>query len=267
MVKVRCLLNSRNFIFLAVLSAYSDNLGTSEKEKTPIFTFENPTGFVGKNNNIFHFCFYGNSGVGKTSIVREIQNDVFPNYITPTVEIDCYNIYYKIDKEIEIIFKIFDFCGANKFENKLQHNFKNKEIFFLFYDITDKSSFEGLKEKFQYIKTQVDANTEFVLVGNKIDLNEQRKVSKEEGEEFAQNNNMFFLEVSAKDSTGIFCEPKHFLPKEEQKTLEGIFLQFAINRITKKNDKGKKNEENGKKDTENNCLYAWCENCCKNFCK
>lgn len=52
-------------------------------------------------------------------------------------------------------------------------------------------------------KAQSPKTIFMVLVGNKFDLNENRKVSYEEGLELANNNNMLFFETSAKSSYNI----------------------------------------------------------------
>ena len=70
------------------------------------------------------------------------------------------------------------------------------------YAVDDKESFEKVNTYFQDFQSQ-NLKKEILLVGNKIDLDGSRKVSKEEGENYAKENKMAFLEVSAKMGTGI----------------------------------------------------------------
>ena len=67
----------------------------------------------------------------------------------------------------------------------------------LVYDITNKNSFEECKNYYKNeILNNCKNNIKVILVGNKIDLEKQRKVTKEEGIQFAEENNYYFRETS-----------------------------------------------------------------------
>ena len=70
------------------------------------------------------------------------------------------------------------------------------------YDITRRESFESLENWIKDTKA-VDSNMVIMLIGNKSDLGYRRRVTREEGEEFAKRHNLLFLETSAKEDKGI----------------------------------------------------------------
>lgn len=72
----------------------------------------------------------------------------------------------------------------------------------LFYDITDRITFENLQEWLKEIKNNAEENTVVMLIGNKYDLvannNSQRQVTTEEAIQFAKKYKLMFAETSAK---------------------------------------------------------------------
>jgi len=71
------------------------------------------------------------------------------------------------------------------------------------YDVTNKDSFDNVRQWMQEIDRFATENVNKLLIGNKCDLEEKREVSYEEGLELAKNFDVPFLEVSAKNSTNI----------------------------------------------------------------
>ena len=75
--------------------------------------------------------------------------------------------------------------------------FNNSACAIIVYDVTSESSFRATKEWIEECKKYTNNNIHLVLVGNKIDLVEQRKITMEEGKNFADENGMTFFETSA----------------------------------------------------------------------
>ena len=71
------------------------------------------------------------------------------------------------------------------------------------YDITDISSFESIPEIIESIKEEKAQNFPMILIGNKIDLKNDRIIESEEGEELAEKYGMDFIEVSNKEGINI----------------------------------------------------------------
>ena len=71
------------------------------------------------------------------------------------------------------------------------------------YDVTNKESFDNVRQWMQEIEKFAASSVDKLLVGNKCDLEEKREVAFDEGQELAKQFNVPFLEVSAKNSTNI----------------------------------------------------------------
>ncbi len=73
----------------------------------------------------------------------------------------------------------------------------------LVYDITDVESFEGINTWLVEIEKNAPKDVYKVLIGNKCDMENNRKVTVEQGKEFAEQHNMKFFETSAKESKNV----------------------------------------------------------------
>lgn len=71
------------------------------------------------------------------------------------------------------------------------------------YDITKRQSFEHVPRWLEELRGHADKNVVIMILGNKCDLETDREVSTEEGKDFAQQENLFFMETSALDATNV----------------------------------------------------------------
>ena len=118
----------------------------------------------------------------------------------------------------QVCLKLIDTAGQDFRYITFKYLIRNKiDCIVLGYDITDKRSFDSLSGWIEKIKeNSINTIKLIYLIGNKIDLEESRKVNKEEGQRFAKENNLRFFEVSCKTGEGI-----------------GVFLDDLKNEITK----------------------------------
>ena len=94
-------------------------------------------------------------------------------------------------------FKILDTAGEEDYQNMLDQWISLANGFLLVFAINDLETFEALKVKVKRIEKNEANKLPIVLVGNKCDLNDQRKVSYQEAEEFAKSVNAKYYETSA----------------------------------------------------------------------
>lgn len=73
----------------------------------------------------------------------------------------------------------------------------------LVYDITKRQSFDHIPRWLEELRSHADRNIVIMLIGNKTDLEDQRAVTTEDAREFAQKENLFFLETSALEATNV----------------------------------------------------------------
>ena len=144
----------------------------------------------------------GESLVGKTALIKRYTKNTFGGEYLTTVGIDFQDKFLNINgKEIKI--ELWDTAGQERFRNIAKNYFQSSDGFLLVYDLTKKSSFEKLDFWNEQISLNAPKETKYILVGNKKDLEDQREVKIEEGEDFAKKNNIKFYETSAKDGTNV----------------------------------------------------------------
>ena len=151
----------------------------------------------------FKLLILGNKNVGKTSFIMRYCDNKYEEKLISTAAIDLRN------KEIErnnkkIALKIFDTAGQERFRSISKNYFKSSDGILLLYSIDDLESFNSIKGWIDSIKEVVDlADIGMVVVGNKLDLSEDRKVSDLMREDLEKNLNIKILEASAKSNINI----------------------------------------------------------------
>jgi len=145
--------------------------------------------------------FIGNPTAGKTSLLNRICNDKFlPNYDS-TIGVDFFTktVFYN-----ETIFKLqlWDSAGQEKYKALIPSYIRGASIIFLIYDLNHHESFEAINNWLGFVNQYTNKEqVKLVLVGNKNDL--ERKVTTEEGKNFAKKEGMIFFETSAKTGDGV----------------------------------------------------------------
>ena len=98
-----------------------------------------------------------------------------------------------------------DTGGIQRFRSLNSKLSKNNDSIILIYSINDKRSFEECKEYYKdNIKQNCKNNTKVILIGNKIDLEDRREVTTEEGYNFALENGYLFMEISCLTNDNIY---------------------------------------------------------------
>ncbi|KAL2932509.1 Ras-related protein RHN1 [Bienertia sinuspersici] len=102
-----------------------------------------------------------------------------------------------------IKFDIWDTAGQERYHSLAPMYCRNATSALLVYDISNKDSFARAKKLVQQLQTQENMIPVLSLVGNKVDLQAERKVTTEEAENLCKENGLFFIETSAKTSHNI----------------------------------------------------------------
>ena len=138
----------------------------------------------------------GDQNVGKTNIIHRFTDGEFSNQYMITIGMDYISHNIKINKNIFHL-QLWDTAGSERFRSITKGYFSNSACAIIVYDITNEKSFDSIKEWVNECKLYTNKNIHLVLVGNKNDLKEQRKIEKEQGEELAKEYDMKFFEASA----------------------------------------------------------------------
>ncbi|MCL7026786.1 hypothetical protein MKW94_020418 [Papaver nudicaule] len=149
----------------------------------------------------FKILLIGDSGVGKSSLlVSFISNDTAPeNHLSPTIGVD-----FKI-KQLTVAGKklkltIWDTAGQERFRTLTSSYYRSAQGIILVYDVTRRESFTNLTDVWAKEVELYSTNQDCIkmLVGNKVDRDVERAVTREEGLALANDLGCLFLECSAR---------------------------------------------------------------------
>jgi small GTP-binding protein len=150
----------------------------------------------------FKILTIGESGVGKTCVLRRfVENKFLKNHLA-TIGIDFKTKTLNINNQ-EIKLKIWDTAGQERFRNITTQYYKGADGIVLVYDVTDEASYDKIREWMEQIlsNTQQD-EIGLVLLGNKCDM-EPRTVTEEMGKKMAEELKISYFETSALNGQGI----------------------------------------------------------------
>jgi len=103
----------------------------------------------------------------------------------------------------QIKLQIWDTAGQESFRSITRSYYRGAAGALLVYDITRRETFNHLARWLEEARQNANNQMVIMLIGNKSDLDHRRQVTKEEGEKFARDNNLIFLETSAKTASNV----------------------------------------------------------------
>ena len=190
----------------------------------------------------------GESGVGKTSIIQQFTTKKFDphretslsaQFISKTIN------FQDLGKEIK--FDIWDTVGQEKYRSLAKIFYKDAKVIVFVYDITTEYSFNELKNYwYEETRSNTDGSPILAVVGNKIDLYKDQKVSNNDGKEFADKIGAIFQTTSAQSDSGIST----LFDNIGKTYLIPDFDYKATDKTAQENFMKKKQEENNKIDMQ-----------------
>ena len=175
-------------------------------------------------------------GSGKTCFINRYCDDYFQQSTYCETGIDYKLKKLKLEKDKEIKLQIWNTCSQERFQSIQKNYYKGAHGFIIMYDITSRSSFEEVKGFIKSIKNENSNEAPIIIVGGKLDLENQRQVSKEDGIALAKEFNCSFFECSAKDNINI-NEIGDELTKKMIQTFGIVERQVKSTKIRSKNKK------------------------------
>ena len=151
----------------------------------------------------FTFILVGEVNVGKTSIANRFVDKMFKETYKSTIEISFKKYDLRLSNDILINISIYDTMGQERYKSLTKNYYRNSNGIFLVFDLTDLNSFNNIENWLNEINNSIDNSKILILVGNKSDDIENRKVEKEEIEKISLKFNVKYLEVSAKNGNNI----------------------------------------------------------------
>ena len=155
-----------------------------------------------KNKLDIKIITLGDSRVGKTSlIVKYIENKFSITFVT-TMGFDIKNKQITLKDGTEAKLMIFDTAGQERFKSLAENYIKKANGILLVYDISEKQSFQNIENWMESIRENSNESP-IILIGNKSDLNDERQVSIEEGQQKADEFGCPFYETSCKTGDNV----------------------------------------------------------------
>ena len=146
----------------------------------------------------FKLIFIGDPSIGKSCLTQKAIKNNFEEYYQATVGFEFLTYNLKINDKV-VKLQIWDTCGQEIYRSLISNFYRNSSLAVLMYAINDKESFNHADSWLSELKNNSSPDISIILVGNKADLEEDRQILKDEGENYKEQNCLdLFMETSAK---------------------------------------------------------------------
>ncbi|CAO1402871.1 unnamed protein product [Diamesa hyperborea] len=151
---------------------------------------------------LFKFLIIGSAGSGKSCILHHFVENKFKEESSHTIGVEFGSRIVNVGgKAIKL--QIWDTAGQERFRSVTRSYYRGAAGAILTFDVTSRESFNTLANWLNDTRTLASPHIVILLVGNKKDLDEEREVTFLEASNFAQENDLIFLETSAKTGENI----------------------------------------------------------------
>ena len=153
----------------------------------------------------FRYIIVGDIAVGKSCILLQFTDKKFRVEHEITVGVEFGEKTIELNRKV-IKIQIWDTAGQEQFQAITRTYYRGAIGALLVYDITRRETFTHVRKLLQEVRVNSSKNITVILIGNKKDLEDRREVRFEEGESFARENGIMFLETSAKTAFNVNWE-------------------------------------------------------------
>ncbi|CAH8610257.1 unnamed protein product [Schistosoma curassoni] len=176
------------------------------KKSSPLISVNGTGGGTGEQRFDAHFkvLLLGNSGVGKTSILRALVGETFYQTTISTIGIDLIKRIFTVGNH-RVQLEVWDTAGQEQYHSIVSLHFREAKCFIIVYDVTDIESFEQIRKYWlRSVDEHMDDAVPVIFVANKIDMIKDKRVSTEQGQQLtSQQAAHGFFETSAKTGKNI----------------------------------------------------------------
>ena len=188
----------------------------------------------------FKVIVIGDSGVGKSCLTNKATKNIFEESYNATVGFEFFSFNIKMEDKV-IKLQIWDTCGQELYRSLITNFYRNSSLAIMVYSVTSKDSFDNIDVWLKELRMNSNPDAKVFLIGNKVDLDNERKVDKTLGEQYAKENSLhMFMESSAKtgfNAQNVFIEAAKILymdylkykDKIDQRSSSGSFKPMSPN--------------------------------------
>ena len=184
---------------------------------------------------MFKVVLVGDSSVGKTNIMSKYLKNEFHEDSKATVGVEFGSKQFTVEGH-QIKAQIWDTAGQERYKAITSAYYKGAKGAFVVYDITRKQSFDSVDKWINDLKAAADKKLSIIIIGNKCDLEDQRQVNKEQGEEKAKNNEVAFMETSALSGENLDKAFEKMINEVYKKCHEEMMAEADVDIIGKSED-------------------------------
>ena len=151
----------------------------------------------------FKMIVIGDAGVGKSCLTTKAAKGKFEEAYSATVGFEFLVFNVKLNDKV-VKLQIWDTCGQEVYRSLISSFYRSASLAIIVYSIDNENSFNNIEKWLNDIKSQSSPDVKIFLIGNKVDLADKRKVTREAGQNFANAHNVsFFTETSAKTGLNV----------------------------------------------------------------
>ena len=196
----------------------------------------------------FKIIVIGDSNVGKSCLTSMAVRNKFIDFYQTTIGFEFFTFNLRMNSLV-VKLQVWDTCGQEIYKSLISNFYRNSSLALIVYAINNRTSFEHAIIWLKELKETSNPNVKIFLVGNKCDLENNRVVSKEEGNDFKEKHELHkFVETSAKtgqNARNVLLDAAKMLFKDYMNNREK--LRFTGSETTEDNYLQKKDTHSRKK--------------------
>ena len=189
----------------------------TEEEK---ITIEETESNNQKESYKFKVVVVGDSGVGKTNLIKRFVSNEFKSDSKATVGVEFLSKNFIINGEIFKI-EIWDTAGQERYKSITTAYYKGAKGAMIVYDVTNQTSFDNVDKWYNEIKEKASKNINLIVIGNKNDLIDKKIINSESSIEKAKSFGIAIMETSALSASNV-KEAFYLILKEMYKSLKSM---------------------------------------------
>nr|XP_043638198.1 ras-related protein RABA4d [Erigeron canadensis] len=158
--------------------------------------------FNSKIDYVFKVVLIGDSAVGKSQLLARFAKNEFSVDSKATIGVEFQTKTLVIDQKM-VKAQIWDTAGQERYRAVTSAYYRGAVGAMLVYDMTKRQTFDHMTRWLEELRGHADKNIVIMLIGNKCDLASLRAVPVEDAQEFAERENLCFMETSALEATNV----------------------------------------------------------------